>query len=124
MKSMRHSLAAMICFGAVLWSGIRIYEHWKSLEVSDFQAGGLGTLSSSSDPSVFAPFQVVPPFPAITDPPIVSAAAISGEVTANEMVLGVALNGEARAYPINMLTGPDREIINDHLGGVAIAATW
>ena len=32
--------------------------------------------------------------------------------------------GQARAYPINMLTGPSREIINDVLGGVPIAATW
>ena len=42
----------------------------------------------------------------------------------NELVLGVELDGEARAYPINMLTGPKREIINDRLGGQAIAATW
>jgi len=42
----------------------------------------------------------------------------------NELVLGLELNGEARAYPINMLTGPSREIINDTLGGIPIAATW
>ena len=77
-----------------------------------------------ADPSVFAPFQVVPPFPAITNAPVVAGMAINGEVTENELVLGVELNGESRAYPINMLTGPDREIINDRLGGVAIAATW
>jgi hypothetical protein len=34
------------------------------------------------------------------------------------------VEGKARAYPINMLTGPRREIINDELGGKAIAATW
>jgi hypothetical protein len=36
----------------------------------------------------------------------------------------VMINGESRAYPINMLTGPSREILNDRLGGTAIAATW
>ena len=41
-----------------------------------------------------------------------------------ELVLGVVVKGEARAYPINMLTSPRREIINDKLGGQAIAATW
>lgn len=41
-----------------------------------------------------------------------------------ELVLGVVVNGKARAYAINMLTGPTREIVNDELGGVAIAATW
>jgi hypothetical protein len=39
-------------------------------------------------------------------------------------VLGVVVGKEARAYPINMLTNPTREIINDKLGGRAIAATW
>jgi len=42
----------------------------------------------------------------------------------NELVLGIQIDGQARAYPINSLTGPSREIINDTLGGSAIAATW
>ncbi len=41
-----------------------------------------------------------------------------------ELVLGVEIEGRARAYPINMLSGPTREIINDELNGVSIAATW
>ena len=41
-----------------------------------------------------------------------------------ELVIGVAIGDQARAYPINMLTGPRREIINDRLGKTAIAATW
>jgi hypothetical protein len=39
-------------------------------------------------------------------------------------VLGVSIGDQSRAYPINMLTGPRREIINDELAGHAIAATW
>ncbi len=70
----------------------------------------------------FRPTQVVPPFKPIVDAPFV--AGDEGVVRGEEMVLGVAIKGEARAYPINMLTGPSREIINDTLGGVAIAATW
>jgi hypothetical protein len=38
--------------------------------------------------------------------------------------LGIALEDQARAYPINMLTGPRREVINDTLAGREIAATW
>ncbi len=41
-----------------------------------------------------------------------------------ELVLGVGVGNASRAYPINMLTGPSREILNDTLGGRAIAATW
>lgn len=58
----------------------------------------------------------------ITHPPIVEASA--SRVQPNDLVIGVEFNGDARAYPINQLTGPSREIINDHLGGSAIAATW
>lgn len=78
----------------------------------------------TADPDSFRPFQVVPPFPAITNAPVRLAASVTDQVSETELVLGLEVNGEARAYPINMLTGPDREIINDRLGGVAIAATW
>ncbi len=64
-------------------------------------------------------------FPAITNAPVVAASeATEAVVRDKELVLGVALNGKSRAYPINMLTGPRREIVNDDLGGRAIAATW
>ena len=46
------------------------------------------------------------------------------EIRENEPVLGLSISGESRAYPINMHTGPQREIVNDTLGGTAIAATW
>jgi hypothetical protein len=65
-------------------------------------------------------------FPAIVEPKTVSAAKGDEEkwVSDEELVLGVVVNGTARAYPINTLTGPQREIINDKLGGRSIAATW
>ena len=62
------------------------------------------------------------PLPAITDAPIVVAD--QAQVALNDLVIGVAVNGLARAYPVNQLTGPRREIINDRLGDLAIAATW
>ena len=123
MKSFGNTVAAIFCVGAVSWAGIRVYEHYVSVSPSDLRMAS-SAMFAPADPSVFAPFQVVPPFPAITNAPVVAGMAINGEVTENELVLGVELNGEPRAYPINMLTGPDREIINDRLGGVAIAATW
>ena len=73
---------------------------------------------------LFTPRRVVPPMPAIVDAPVVPADQIADRVSDNELVLGVVVGGKARAYPINMLTGPQREIINDTLGGSAIAATW
>ena len=72
----------------------------------------------------FNPRRVCDPLPAITDAPTIAAGEVTDQVTDQELVLGVVVNGEARAYPINMLTGPSREIINDSLGGCDIAATW
>lgn len=75
----------------------------------------------------FRPRTVIPrSFPAIESPKIVSVKEAESDdwVKADELVLGVVVNGKARAYPINTLTGPRREIINDDLGERSIAATW
>ncbi len=40
----------------------------------------------------------------------------------DELILGVEINGEAKAYPITVLNA--REMVNDVLGGVPILATW
>ena len=89
--------------------------------------GSYDEVTDQSDDSSrgFRPVQVVPgPYEAITDAPIVSADEANELLGPAELVLGVVVDGKARAYPINMLTGPSREIINDTLGGRAIAATW
>jgi len=72
----------------------------------------------------FNPRNLMKPFRAIVNAPFITADEVTDQVTDNELVLGVVVNGAARAYPINMLTGPRREIINDTLGGQHIAATW
>jgi hypothetical protein len=72
----------------------------------------------------FEPVKVVKPFKAIVDPEVVPAAKADEWVSGRELVLGVVIGEAARAYPINMLTNPTREIINDKLGGRYIAATW
>jgi hypothetical protein len=87
------------------------------------RAGSAQSRLSDATPP-FEPVRVVRPFPPIVDAPHIAGRDVDDEVTAKELVIGVVVNGAARAYPINMLTGPSREIINDHLGGVAIAATW
>lgn len=86
-------------------------------------AAGVGQSAESPE---FKPRVVINrAFPAITNAPVISAAQANERIVRDkELVLGVTLNRESRAYPINMLTGPRREIINDELGGRAIAATW
>lgn len=73
---------------------------------------------------VFRPRRVIPRQPPIVRPPVVAADKVTKQVDDRELVLGVVVKDQARAYPINMLTGPRREIINDTLGNRPIAATW
>lgn len=40
----------------------------------------------------------------------------------DELVMGVALNGEAKVYPVTVLR--IREMVNDELGGIPILVTW
>lgn len=72
----------------------------------------------------FQPVRVIPAQPAIQSAPFIAASKVRGQVSDNELVLGVVIDDEARAYPINMLTGPSREIINDTVAGKPVAATW
>ena len=61
-------------------------------------------------------------FPLNVDPKIISAA--DAEIGDEDMVMGVVINGEARAYPVNYMNGPYNEVVNDELGGQAIAPSW
>ena len=62
-------------------------------------------------------FDAIPP---IYDPRFTDAddTALDGE----ELILGIEINGEAKAYPISVMRS--REMVNDKLGGVPILATW
>ncbi len=60
--------------------------------------------------------------PAILNPIFASRAASIGQMDPLERVIGVSINGESRAYPLNLLSR--HEIVNDTVGGKAIAVTW
>jgi len=77
------------------------------------------------DADLFKPLRkMANPFQPITKFEATDVGDIGDQLNPDETVLGVTVNGQSRAYPINMLSGPTREIINDDLGGIAIAATW
>lgn len=89
-------------------------------------SGLLGFVPAAWGEEDFRPRTVIKrSFPPIKDPDIAKAAEADGKIVRDEeLVLGVVVGDAARAYPINTLTGPQREIINDRLGGRSIAATW
>ena len=59
---------------------------------------------------------------AILDPSFIDANAAFPDMAPDERVLGLSLNGDHRAYPLNLLSR--HEIVNDTVGGVPVAVTW
>lgn len=60
--------------------------------------------------------------PAIYDPRFVEGAEADVQYRDGERVLGIELNGDARAYSIPFLSS--HEIVNDVVGGIPVAVTW
>ena len=60
--------------------------------------------------------------PAILDPEFVEVGVADTEMTPDELVLGLSINGESKAYSVPMLSS--HEIVNDVVGGVPLAVTW
>ena len=60
--------------------------------------------------------------PAILDPQFVPARDVPSLFRDEEFVIGVSINGDSRAYPIDILSW--HEIVNDVVGGEPIAVTW
>ena len=58
--------------------------------------------------------------PAVFDPVFVAAEKAS--ITDDAWVLGVVIEGEAKAYSLNLLN--HHEIVNDRSGSTAFAAVW
>lgn len=67
---------------------------------------------------------LLPPdaIPAINNPSFITAEEADGQLRLTDLVIGVSINGEHRAYGAAFLSA--HEIVNDTLGGRAIAVTW
>jgi hypothetical protein len=68
--------------------------------------------------------KLLPPdaIPAINDPQFETAQAAAALLKPDERVIGLVINGQARAYPINIMSS--HEIVNDVVGGQPVAVTW
>ena len=58
--------------------------------------------------------------PPVYDPMFIKAAAAN--LQDDELVIGLVVNGDARAYPLAILY--NREMVNDVVGGVPVLVTW
>ena len=60
--------------------------------------------------------------PSIDNPAFLNANDAASQIGQQELVIGVSLNGEHKAYPTAFLSS--HEIVNDKVGGVPVAITW
>ena len=60
--------------------------------------------------------------PSIDRPRFYSAQEADAEYDSDEVVIGLEINGDARAYSVSLLSR--HEIVNDKVGGRPIAVTW
>lgn len=58
--------------------------------------------------------------PSIDDPRF--AAAAGADLSGDEMVIGLDIGGDVRAYPLSIMVW--HEIVNDHVGGAPVAVTY
>ena len=123
------SLAALLLFGCALAllgrDALRVFLMPEvpapKLRTAQDLFPGTGTRPTANE---FNPIEMLDERPAILDVRPIAAEQVTDEVEPDELVLGVVIDGEARCYPINVLTTPDREVFNDVLAGQPIAATW
>jgi hypothetical protein len=68
-------------------------------------------------PSPLLPYDGIAP---VYEPRFVTAE--ESPLVADELVMGVSINGESKAYPVSVLRF--REMVDDELGGLPILVTW
>ena len=117
-------LLGMLVLAAVFIPQLR--QFWLNLRAEEVQVNldsgdGLGAGQESVDLRIF-PVLGKDGIPAILSPQFISPSEAMPQMGPSERVLGVSINGEHRAYPLNVLSR--HEIVNDTVGGVPIAVTW
>ncbi|MGH9988070.1 MAG: DUF3179 domain-containing (seleno)protein, partial [Nitrososphaeraceae archaeon] len=86
------------------------------------------TVSAQEEKSIVPLDQIVgggPPrdgIPSIDNPKFVSVQEADEFIKDNEFVVGLNINGDIRAYPLQILVW--HEIVNDNVGGVPVAVTY
>jgi len=125
MNNLRNVLVGVFVFIGVLGIGYLLLRRpAQTVSVGDPIETGVLENGPQSTERTFEIVELLPPdgIPSINNPEFYSADEADAEYNPNEMVLGVSINGDTRAYSTSLL---DRhEIVNDEVGGRKIAVTW
>lgn len=127
MGKTRNGIVTLVLIGALGYVG---YQWWPigSQAPAQIPAGQTQANNQAEQNSVAAPTYTIvtllPPdaIPAIDHPTFVMGEEADKQYRPDELVLGVEINGDTRAYSIPFLSG--HEIVNDTVGGEPIVVTW
>jgi hypothetical protein len=117
-------LLGRLALAAVLMPQVR--QFWLNLSASEVQVQLPAAIGSGTDPTTLD-LRIVTVLGkdsilAILDPKFIDAVSAVAQMDSLERVLGVSINGEHRAYSLNLLSR--HEVANDTVGGAPIVVTW
>ena len=98
--------------GAALANPDRWAREWPQTDFTQASVG-FGEILSGGPPKDGIPSIDKPQFVAVSE---------ASDLSATEPVVGFSVNGDARAYPLRILTW--HEIVNDTVGGIPVAVTY
>ncbi len=112
----------LIVAGVIVFGFLLLRPATESITVE--RPAGTPDATEASPPRTYDIVTLLPrdAIPAIDNPRFYSAAEADAEYAPDELVLGVSLNDESRAYSTSLLSR--HEIVNDTAGGRKIAVTW
>ncbi len=119
-------IAGVVAFGVFLVWNIanssfvsRIFNRTETIMVTGTGGASNSSITRELDLVTLLPFDAIR---SIEDPIHVSKERADELYSSDELVLGVEIDGDARAYSIPLLSR--HEVVNDVVGGRPIAVTW
>lgn len=125
MNNLRNVLIGILVFIGVLGIGYLLLRRpTQTVSVSDSVVPTAGESIPKPTERTYEIVELLPPdgIPAINNPEFYSVEEADLEYDPNEMVLGISINGDTRAYSTLLLDS--HEIVNDEVGDRKIAVTW
>jgi hypothetical protein len=104
----------------------QVRQFWLNLSAGEVQVQPPAAIGSGTDPTTLD-LRIVTVLGkdsilAILNPKFIDSVSAVAQMDSLEWVLGVSINGEHRAYSLNLLSR--HEVVNDTVRGTPIVVTW
>lgn len=119
-------IAAAVAFGVFLvWNianssfATRLFNRTEAITVTGTNGSSGSGVSRDLELVTLLPFDAIR---SIEDPIFLDRARADELYSPDELILGIDINGDARAYSVPLLSR--HEVVNDVVGGKPVAVTW